>query len=83
LSRFSLALGERVRVREDSEWDAVPYGCLFWHGYKEGSVWNRPLRYFSQPQDVGIAILYKIFDTLRKDADVFTLAFWERVRVRA
>ena len=63
--------------------DGVTYGCLFGHGYKEGSVWNRPLRYFSQPQDVGIAILYKIFDTLRKDADVFTLAFWERVRVRA
>ena len=83
MSRFSLALGERVRVREDSERDAVPDGCPFGHGYKEGSVWNRPLRYFSQPQDVGIAILYKIFDTLRKDADVFTLAFWERVRVRA
>ena len=58
---FPLALGERVRVREDSERDAVPDGCPFGHGYKEGSVWNRPLRYFSQPRDVG-------------DVDVFPLA---------
>ncbi len=66
---FTLALWERVRVREDSERDTVPDGCPFGHGYKEGSVWNRPLRYFSQPWDVGIA-------------NVFPLAFWERVRVR-
>ncbi|HOP02054.1 MAG TPA: hypothetical protein PKX58_07635 [Flexilinea sp.] len=66
---FPLALGERVRVRENSQRDAVPYGCPFGHGYKEGSVWNRPLRYFSQPRDVG-------------DVDVFPLALWERVRVR-
>ena len=26
--------------------NAVLYGCPFWHGYKEGSVWNRPLHYF-------------------------------------
>jgi len=45
---FSLALWERVRVREDSERDVVPDGCPFGHGYKEGSVWNRPLRYFSR-----------------------------------
>ena len=36
--------------------DAVPYGCFFGHGYKEGSVWNRPLQYFSQPWDVGNVI---------------------------
>jgi len=52
--------------------DAVPYGSPFGHGYKKGSVPNRPLRYFSQPRDVGDAILYKIFDMLRKDADVFS-----------
>jgi len=40
---FPLALWERGRVREGSERDGVPYGCLFGHGYKEGSVWNRPL----------------------------------------
>ena len=58
---FPLALWERVRVREGSERDVIPYGCPFGHGYKEGSVWNRPLRYFSQPRDVG-------------DVDVFPLA---------
>ena len=34
--------------------DAVPYVCSFGHGYKEGSVWNRPLQYFSQPKDAGV-----------------------------
>jgi len=39
--------------------DAVPDGYPFEHGYKEGSVWNRPLRYFSQPRDVGDTVPYK------------------------
>ena len=42
-------------MRDDSIRDVegdVPYVCSFGHGYKKGSVWNRPLRYFSQPRDI-------------------------------
>ena len=67
---ISLARWERVRVRGELgavrtsylgvlRKDAVPYVCPFGHGYKKGSVWNRPLRYFSQPRDVGDTVPYK------------------------
>ena len=42
--------------------DDAPYGCLFGHGYKEGSVWNRPLHYLF----------------LKRDAETKNLARWER-----
>jgi len=48
--------------------NAVLYGYPFGYVYKEGSVWNRPLRYFrnhgtSAPRKLGV---------LRKDADPYT-----------
>jgi len=36
--------------------DAVPDRCFFGHGYKEGSVWNRPLQYFPQQRNVANAV---------------------------
>ena len=51
----TLSLGERIRVRDEGKMelctpcvgkrivDSAPCGCLFGYGYKEGSVWNRPL----------------------------------------
>ncbi len=66
---FPLALWERVRVREGSERDVIPYGCPFGMVTKKGRFGTDPYDIFSQPWDVGIA-------------DVFPLCPGERVRVR-
>ena len=50
---FPLALGERVRVRENSERDSVPYGCSFGHGYKKGRFGTDPYDIFHEHRTSG------------------------------